>query len=175
MDWDSIVLNFTEVKYAEYNEWLEKIGHWDGTAEHVIHTMKFNALNNSTHNLLFHYKLCSTEEPIASNICVESLCGELYPFIKPLPVRYKQSESFLSIDYKTPQVLREDKYVGNIPHDKPPEKTGEKNETNKYGYLNSTNMTVLIKHNIYGHKLLLLPQEYGPNEIIGYTFLLLAQ
>ena len=67
------------------------------------------------------------KEPMESNICLESICGEIYPFIKPLPVKDKQSESFTSIDYKPPL------YVGNMPHDKTSGKNGEKNEKKPWG------------------------------------------
>ena len=49
----------------------------------------------------------------------------------------------------------------NLPHDKIPGKTGEIGEPNKHGDLNSPNMAVSIEHDIYGHKFLLIIQEYG--------------
>ena len=55
---------------------------------------------------------------MAYNINLEPICGDLQLFIKNLPFRDKKSESFLTIDYKPLQFLREDIYVGNIPHDK---------------------------------------------------------
>ena len=51
--------------------------------------------------------------------------------------------SFLSIDYKLPQALREDKYVRNTTHDKTPGKTGDKNEPNEHGDTNSPKIPVL--------------------------------
>ena len=109
--------------------------------------MKCTALTYATHTFLFHYIPLYTGEPTASNPCLGSLCEELYPFIKPLPVRDKKSESFISIDYNPPLVSREDKYFGNLPHDKIPGKTGNNNETNKNGEPNSPNIPVL---NAYG-------------------------
>ena len=103
------VLNFTESECSAYYEWLEQFISWGGTSEHVVHTMNFKTLNDATNYFLFHYNLFSTEKSTASNIHLECLCGELYPFIKPIPVRDKQSESFLSIDYKLPLDSREDK------------------------------------------------------------------
>ena len=81
-------------------------------------------------NLLFRSNLKYNEEPTTSDIFLGSLCGELCPFIKTLPVRDKQSESFISIYYKPPQVSLENKF-GNLPHDKNPGKTGENDEFNK--------------------------------------------
>ena len=89
MDWYPSVINFT---LDEYDEWLEQFGCWSGTAEHFIHIMTFKALNDATQKFLLHYRLSSTEEPMESNRCLDPLCGGLYPFIKPLPVRDKQSE-----------------------------------------------------------------------------------
>ena len=47
MYWNTSILHFNE---AKYDEWLEKFGPWDGTAEHVTHTMTFEALTDATHN-----------------------------------------------------------------------------------------------------------------------------
>ena len=80
--------------------------------------MTFKALIDDTLNFLFRSNLRSTEEPTASNIHLESFGGGgLYPFIKTLPFRDKQSKSLLGTYYKPPQVVREDKGVGNMPHD----------------------------------------------------------
>ena len=102
MDWSPIILNLTESKYAKYDEWLENFGCWDNTVEHVLYTSNF--LTNATQDLPFLFNLCSIEEPKASNICNESIFGYLYPFIKPLPVRYEKSDSCTSIDYKPPLI-----------------------------------------------------------------------
>ena len=80
--------------------------------------MTSKILTGATHNFLFRSILLSTEEPTAPNLCLESIFGVLYSFIKPIPVRDKQSESFLSIYYKRPLD------VGNMTHDKIPGKTG---------------------------------------------------
>ena len=53
----------------------------------------------------------------------------MYPFIKPLPVRDKQSDSFTSIDYETPLVSRDDKDNENMTYGK----TGKNNEPNNHG------------------------------------------
>ena len=79
MDWNPSILNFTEAKYSEYNEWLVIVGFWDDTEGHFVYTS--NVLTNTTQGLLFCSNLFSTEEPKASNLCIESLCEELYPFI----------------------------------------------------------------------------------------------
>ena len=76
---------------------------WDNTAENVVYTSK--VLTNSTQYLLFCYNLCSTDEPKASNICLEYICGELYPFIKNLLVRDEQTDSCTIIGYKPPLFL----------------------------------------------------------------------
>ena len=73
------------------------------------------------------------------------------------------------IDYKPPLD------VGNIPHDKIPGKTGQENKPKKRGEPNPPKMEVLIEHDSNGQKLLLIPQEDGPNENIGCTFLLPSQ
>ena len=88
--------------------------------------MTYNVITDATHNFLFRYNFCSTEEPMSSNIRLEPICGGLYPFIKLLPVRDKQSESFLSIYYKTPLDFL-NIHLG---------KTGEKNEPNIQGGIN---------------------------------------
>ena len=87
MDWDPSVINFSE---DEYDEWLENFGLWNDTAEHVIHTMNFKVLTDTTQNLIFRSNIMSTEEPTVSNIHLIYMCGDLYPFIKPLPVRDKK-------------------------------------------------------------------------------------
>ena len=98
--------------------------------------MNFKVLTDTTQNLIFRSNIMSTEEPTVSNIHLIYMCGDLYPFIKPLPVRDKKSESFLSNDYKTPLVTREDKYVGDMTHDKP--------LTNLRRTVNLTNMGIHI-------------------------------
>ena len=137
--------------------------------------MTFKALTDDALNFFFRSNLHSTEETMKSNICLEYIYGELYPFTKPLPVRYKQSESFISIDYKPPHVLRDNKDVGNRLFNKTPGETGGKSEPNKDGYPNSTKIAVFIEHYIAGHKFILSTQQYVPNDIIGCTFLLLPQ
>ena len=122
MDWNHSVLNFSE---DEYDERLETFGLWTDTVEHVIPTMNFKVLIDTTQNLIFCSNLISSEEPTVSNIRLEAMCGGMYPFMKPLPVRDKQSDSFPSIDYKAPLVTREDKYVGNLPGYKTPDKSEE--------------------------------------------------
>ena len=149
MDCSTNFLNFTE---SEYDDWLEQFSRWAGTAEHVLHTMPLKALTDSTQNFLLLSNLRSNEEPTASNICLEYLCGYLYPFIKPISVRDKQSDSCLSIYYKPPLFSREDKENENLTSGK----NRENSEPNKYWYPNSPNMEVLIEHAISGHKFLLL-------------------
>ena len=105
MDWNPSILNFIEAKYEEYDEWIVKNGFWVNTAEHIIYTSK--VLTDATHDFPFHSSLPSTEEPKASNIFLGYIYGELYQFIKPLPVRDKKSDSCHSIDYKPPLVSRE--------------------------------------------------------------------
>ena len=80
---------------------------WDNTAKNVVYTSK--VLNYSTHDLFFHSILFYTEEPKAYNLLLAYICGELYSLIKPLPVRYKQSDACTIIYYKPPLVSREDK------------------------------------------------------------------
>ena len=46
-----------------------------GTVEYVVHTMNFKALTGATLNLLFCSNIKSNEEPISSNIFLETLCG----------------------------------------------------------------------------------------------------
>ena len=76
MDLDSSVLNFTDAaEYFEYAECIEKFGHWAGTAEHVVHTIDFKAINDATLNLFFRYNLNSNEEPTSSNTRLESIRG----------------------------------------------------------------------------------------------------
>ena len=48
MDWNASVLDSAE---AEYDEWFEKFGCWDGIAERAIHTISINALTNVNHKL----------------------------------------------------------------------------------------------------------------------------
>ena len=62
-----------------------------------------------------------------------------------------------------------------MPCYKTPEKNRYKIEPNKNGYPNSPNIEVIIEHDIYGHTLLLLPQEDVPNGIIHFTFLIIPQ
>ena len=105
--------------------------------------MTSRALIDATLYFFFYSNPYSTEEPKTSNIHLEYLCGELYPFIKPLPLRDKQSESFISIYYKPPQFLIEDKDVLNLPHDKTPVKNGYSNEPINHGEPNSSKMLFL--------------------------------
>ena len=110
---------------------------------------------DSTQNFILCSNLRSTEEPTASNINVESLCGELYPFIKRLPVRDKQSESFIGIYYKPSQVLREDKDFGNMPHDKSHGKMGRTMDPTSMGisicprYKSLLNMILMVANFFY--------------------------
>ena len=59
-------------------------------AGNVVHAMTFKALTDTTHKNIFHSSLLSTEEPMVSNLHLESICGEFYPFTKPLTVRDEQ-------------------------------------------------------------------------------------
>ena len=81
------VLNFTEF---EYDEWFDFFGCWAVTSEHSVYTSKLP--NATTQNFHFRSNLCSTEEPTESNICLESLCVDIYPFTKYIPARDKQSD-----------------------------------------------------------------------------------
>ena len=54
MDWYPSVLNFNA---AGYDERPEQLGLWDGTAEHIVHTMNFKALTDTTLIFFFHYNL----------------------------------------------------------------------------------------------------------------------
>ena len=71
---------------------------WSNTSEHVVYTS--DDLTNATQYFLLYYNLISTEEPKAYNICLECLCGYLYPFTKPIPFREKKSYLCPGIDYK---------------------------------------------------------------------------
>ena len=61
-------------------------------------------------------------------------------------------------------------------------KNGNNSKPNKHMEKNSPNMVVLIEHDIYGHTLLLLPQEYvhtslvyvntKQNELLSVTLLM---
>ena len=163
MNWYPKVLNFTAVEYAKYDECLELFCRWAATAEHIVHTMNFKSLNYATLNFLFRYNLHYNEEITTSNLCHKPLYGGIYYFIINIPVRYKQSESFLSIYYKPPQFLREDKYVGGMPCDKTPGKTGYSNEPNNHGDPNSPKMPVLNEYGIIGVEFILPPQEDDGN------------
>ena len=57
--------------------------------------------------------------------------------------------------------MKEDKYVGNMPHYKTPGKNGENNEPNKN--LISPKIPGLNEYGIIGVIFLLLPQEYYEN------------
>ena len=72
--WYTILLSFTAAEYSEYDEWIEQLFCWDGTSEQV-HTMTFKALTDANHNFLFCSRIRFTEEPMASNLRLESLCG----------------------------------------------------------------------------------------------------
>ena len=90
--WNASVLYFNESEYDEYDEQLEQVGCQSVTVEHVLHTITFKSLTCSTHNLLLCSNLISTEEPTSFNLHLESLCGDMYPFIKIPSVKYKQSD-----------------------------------------------------------------------------------
>ena len=158
MDRNNNIPNSTESKYAECAEYLETFGCLANTAEHVVYTPS-KVLTDTTHDFLFCSNLWSAEESKASNICLAYLCRDLYHFTKPLQVRDKQSESFISIDYKPPLLSREDKYFGNPPHDKIPGKTGDNNEPSKHRDPNSPNMPVLNEYGIIGGIFILPTQE----------------
>ena len=158
VDWYPSVLKFTADKYQEYDEWIEQFGRWGGISEHVVYTMNFKTLTYSTPNFLFCSNFHYTKESTTYNICLEYICGQLYPFIKPLPVRDKQRESFLSIYYKPHQVLIKDKDVRNLPLDATPGKIGGNNEPNKYGDPNPPKMPVLNEYIIISGAFLLPPQ-----------------
>ena len=76
-------------------------------------------------------------------------------FVKPLPVRYLKSDSFLRVCYK---LLLD---VGNISHDKIPGKTGDNSEPNKHGDPDYPKKVVLIEYDIIGWTFLILPQYDG--------------
>ena len=59
MDWNPIIINSTEAKYAKYDEWLGTTGLWDNTTEHVVYTSK--VLTGATQYLLFRSNRFSTE------------------------------------------------------------------------------------------------------------------
>ena len=65
--------------------------------------------------------------------------------------------------YKPPQLLREDKSIGNIPRYKNPGETGENNEPNKHRNLNSSKMPVLNEYLIIGGAFFLPTQEDDVN------------
>ena len=75
--------------------------------EHVIYTSKYPT--NVTQDFLSRYILIYNEEPKTPNIHIGYICGKLYPFIKLLQVRDKQSDSCPCIDYKPPLVSIEEK------------------------------------------------------------------
>ena len=87
----------------------------------------------------------------------------------------KQSDSFLSIYYKPPQVLRKDEDVGNMPHGRTPGKIGKKNKPNMDGETNSPKIPIFNSYGIIGGSFLLPPQGYGSNDIIGHKFILVPQ
>ena len=60
---------------------METCGCWAGIAKHVGHAITFKVLTEDTQNILFHYKLCSAQEPIESYLCLDPLCGGAYPSI----------------------------------------------------------------------------------------------
>ena len=80
---------------------MPNIPNMTNTTEHVVCTPS-KVLTDATHDFLFCSNLQSTEEPKSSNLSLEYICRDIYLFIKPLQVRDKQSESFISIDYKPP-------------------------------------------------------------------------
>ena len=84
MDLYPSVLNFTA---TEYDEWLDQFGLLEGISEHVVHNMNIKTLTDNTVNLLFCYNLNYTEESNLYNLHRKSLCGWMYPFIKPILVR----------------------------------------------------------------------------------------
>ena len=59
-----------------------KRGRWVGIAKYFGHAMNFKVLTDDNQNILFCSKLLSTEEPMESNLCLDPLCGEPYPFVK---------------------------------------------------------------------------------------------
>ena len=88
------------VYYNTYNSDLpshssEKRGRWVGIAEHVWHAMTFKLFADDTQNIIFWYNVCSSEEPMKYNPCLEPHCGGAYPFVKSRPKRDNQSVSLL--------------------------------------------------------------------------------
>ena len=57
--------------------------------------MTFKVLSDDTLNILFLYNFFSAEGTMESNIFLDPLCEETYPFFKSLPDRHKQSVSRL--------------------------------------------------------------------------------
>ena len=76
MDWDASVLKFN---YDDCDEWFETSGRWAGATEHAVQNMTFNILTDITFNFLLRSNLRYTEEPMESNIHLESLCGGAVP------------------------------------------------------------------------------------------------
>ena len=158
MDWNPSILNLNEYKYVKYDECIEEFGCWDNTSEHVVCTSK--VLTNDTQDFPFFSNLCYTEETKAPNICLEYLCGDLYPFIKNLPVRYvvcniiNYKPPLFYIKYKDNEIMTQGETSGI---------NGKTNETNKYGYPNSPQMLVLKKYGFIGDELILPPKENDVN------------
>ena len=92
-----------------------KIGCWYNTAEHVVYISK--VITNTTQDFIFCPNLISTKEPKPSNLRLKHLCGDLHPFIKPIPVMDKQSYSCSSIYYKQLVFSREEKDNANLTQD----------------------------------------------------------
>ena len=43
--------------------------------------MNFKVLTDDNKNILFHYNLCSAQEPMESYICLDPLLEGTYPFV----------------------------------------------------------------------------------------------
>ena len=52
--------------------------------------MTFMVLTDDTQNINFRSNHSCFEEPTESNICLEPLCGDPYPFFNLCPYRYNQ-------------------------------------------------------------------------------------
>ena len=108
--------------------------------------MTFKVLTDDNQNILFCSKLLSTEEPMESNLCLDPLCGEPYPFVKSRPDSYKQNVSHID------DSSREEEEYNNLTTDK----ILPKDET--YGKNGETNEPKNIRFSTY--------------DIIGLTFLM---
>ena len=74
---------------------METCGCWAGIAKHVGHAITFKVLTEDTQNILFHYNICSAQEPMELYLRLDPLYGEPYPFVRSLPYRGNQIVSHL--------------------------------------------------------------------------------